>query len=72
MGYIHQHRVYKPSSMAECLRVTGRAPLDTGWSDTNKGDVEQPNFRSRFVAKEYRRSSSASSRARLFAGTPPS
>ena len=37
------------------------------WIDINKGDDENPNYRSRFVAKEFNQSEEQG----LFAGTPP-
>ena len=52
MGYVLSRDVYRPSSLAECLKVTGRKPIRTGWSDSNKGDITKPNYRSRLVAKE--------------------
>lgn len=71
MDYVYKRNVYKPSSMQTCLDVTGRKPIKTGWSDTNKGDAAQPNMRSRLVAKEYKAIRKAGL-GRLFAGTPPS
>ncbi len=37
------------------------------WIDINKGDVDNPNYRSRLVAREIKRDS----RTDLFAATPP-
>ena len=70
MGYIFDRSVYKPSSRETCAEVTGRPPLRTGWSDTNKGDGQCPNYRSRFVAKDFKAARKGSV-AQLFAGTPP-
>merc|ERR1712079_277885 len=44
------------STIQECLRVTGAKPVDTRWIDTSKGDLKNPLYRSRFVAKQFRRS----------------
>ena len=41
--------------------------MGTGWVDINKGDDEDPDYRSRFVAKEIKRDT----REDLFAATPP-
>ena len=53
MGYVKRHRIYEIRTREECLRVTGRPPIKTGWADTDKGTEEEPNVRSRWVAKEY-------------------
>ena len=34
---------------------TGKPPISTRWLDTNKGDEENPNNRSRFVARQMKR-----------------
>ena len=54
MSYVFAREVYKPSSLQMCREITGRAPLATGWVDTNKGDRQKPNHRSRLVAKEVK------------------
>ena len=41
--------------------------VKTRWIDINKGDWENPNFRSRFVAKEFNDGAGEG----LFASTPP-
>ena len=69
MGFIAAREVYKPSSEAECWAATGRKPIAVGWIDTNKGDLESPNYRSRLVAKEIKAVKRAGQS--LFAGTPP-
>ena len=38
---------------AESWSVTGKAPLQGKWVDVNKGDVEKPVVRSRYVAEEF-------------------
>merc|ERR1711884_669359 len=55
MGYVKEHKVYGYASIDECRRVTGKGPIDTRWIDTNKGDEKSPNYRSRWVAKDFRR-----------------
>jgi hypothetical protein len=47
--------------------VTGKAPIRTGWVDTNKGTADVPVFRSRWVAKEF----NTGPRPDLFAATTP-
>ena len=41
--------------------------IPTRWIDINKGDDQQPNYRSRLVAKEFNTGSAEG----LFAATPP-
>ena len=41
--------------------------IKTRWIDINKGDREHPNYRSRLVAKEFRRGANPE----WFAATPP-
>ena len=41
--------------------------ISTKWIDTNKGDDERPNYRSRLVGREIKRDK----RLNLFAATPP-
>ena len=70
IGYVLRRTVYKPSRRRTRKEVTGAEPIETGWSDINKGDPTNPNYRSRLVGKEYRRRK-IGSRQQLFAGTPP-
>ena len=51
----------------ECWEVTGKGPIGTRWIDINKGDVKEPELRSRLVAKEIKRDN----RDDMFAATPP-
>jgi hypothetical protein len=41
------------------------------WVDVNKGDEQNPNYRSRYVAKEFKRGSKSSLAAEFFAAMPP-
>ena len=50
-----------------CYKETGKAPIGTRWVDINKGDEENTEYRSRFVAQEIKKDS----REDLFAATPP-
>ena len=49
------------------LENTGKAPIGTRWIDTNKGDTQNPELRSKLVAKEIKRDN----RDDMFAATPP-
>lgn len=51
----------------ECYNKTGKSPMTVRWIDVNKGDTQNPNYRSRFVAREI----NTHKRDDLFAGTPP-
>ena len=67
MNKFAQHTVYITCPIAECVRVTGKQPIGTKWIDINKGDANNPNYRSRLVAKEIRRGPNED----MFAATPP-
>ena len=47
---------------------TRKKPIKLKWIDTNKGDADNPNYRSRFVGKGF----NTSEEEGLFAATPPS
>jgi len=49
LDWLHQQGVYTKRSLQECREVTGRDPIRLLWIDTNKGDDERPNYRSRLV-----------------------
>ena len=67
MQYVHDLKVYEIATVDECHRVTGRVPIKSRWIDINKGDDSNPNYRSRWVAKEFRTNDDFE----LFAATPP-
>ncbi len=46
---------------------TGKAPIKVKWIDANKGNVNNPEYRSRLVAMEF----NTGKREDLFAATPP-
>ena len=51
MAYFKKHRVYRKVPMSLCYEVTGKAPISTRWIDINKGDTQNPTYRSRFCCK---------------------
>ena len=67
LEYFKTMNVYEHVPLRECISTTGKPPIGTRWIDTNKGDAESPNYRSRLVAKEYR----VTVDPELFAATPP-
>ena len=67
MKEVMKHQVYIKVPIDECYRVTGKAPIGTRWVDVNKGDEQDPEYRSRLVAKDLK----TNRRDDLFAATPP-
>ena len=53
--------------MGEARRVTGKPPITVRWVDVNKGDNENPNIRSRLVARQIRQAGEDA----ISAPTPP-
>ena len=62
------HNVWTKCSVSECRDKTGRPPVKGRWVDINKGDDHNPNYRSRYVGREFR---GKDNRDDLFAATPP-
>ena len=50
-----QHGVYVKRPISECIEQTGKRPIGIRWVDVNKGDEQEPEYRSRLVAKEIKR-----------------
>ena len=51
--YIRRHKMYTRVPREVCIRETGKAPIKTGWAETDKGQPGKPNIRARWVATEY-------------------
>ena len=66
LGYAHRKPVWRRMRRAEAERL-GYKIVKTRWIDINKGDLENPLHRSRFVAKEFNDGAIDG----LFASTPP-
>ena len=66
LRYINDKSVYKKMPRREAVSK-GIRILKTKWIDTNTGDLEHPNYRSRFVAMEF----NTHRMDGLFASTPP-
>ena len=66
LEYIREKGVWKKIRRQEA-KARGIKVIGTRWIDINKGDDERPNYRSRFVAKEYNGGEESS----LFDSTPP-
>ena len=65
--YFDAKEVWEKRPRAEALARTGKAPISVRWIDTNKGDDDAPNYRSRLVAREIRRRG----KIPIFAPAPP-
>jgi len=67
LEYFEAKQVWEKRPRSEALARTGKAPITVRWIDTNKGDDEALNYRSRLVAREIRRAGEDP----IFAPTPP-
>ena len=67
LRYFESKRVWTKVKRAEAVARQGKAPITVKWIDINKGDDENPLYRSRLVAREVRKHGEAS----IFAPTPP-
>ena len=59
--------VYTKVPLQDAYHFTGKSPIGTKWVDVNKGDENEPEYRSRLVAKEIKRRNDED----IFAATPP-
>jgi hypothetical protein len=66
---VNKHNVYTKVPIQECWDKTGQAPVSTKWVDINKGDIENPDIRCRWVGREFKGNDTG--REDLFAATPP-
>ena len=67
LEYFDAKQVWERRPRSEALARTGKQPISVRWIDTNKGDDELPNYRSRLVAREIRKAGEDP----IFAPTPP-
>ena len=51
--YFKEMGVYEKVDISESWAQTGKAPIAVPWVDINKGDTQNPLYRSRLVAKEF-------------------
>ena len=66
---VHQHNIFDKVPISECIKNTGKQPISTRWVDINKGDIDKPDYRSRWVGREFK--GNDRDREDLFAATPP-
>ena len=67
MEEFKKHNVYTKVPIEEAWEAMKKAPIGVRWMDVNKGDKVHPEYRSRLVAKEIKKSVNLD----LFATTPP-
>ena len=63
-----ERRVYVEADVEECVKVTGKKPIQVRWVDVVKGFGI---YRSRLVAKDFRPKNKIDDREGLYAATPP-
>ena len=51
---MEEWNVWDEVPISECWAETGKAPIPMRWIDINTGAQEDPNYKSRLVAKEYK------------------
>ena len=61
-------RVYVEADVEECVKVTGKKPIQVRWVDVDKGFGV---YRSRLVGKDFRPKNKIDDREGLYAATPP-
>jgi hypothetical protein len=67
MEYFAAKNVWKKVPRSWAKEMQGKPPITVKWIDTNKGDDDNPNYRSRLVAREVRQAWEST----IFAPTPP-
>ena len=69
MRFVKERKIYEyyQKKMDSDLGSEDPPLVGVRWVDTNKGDAQDPNYRRRLVAQEFRKSHMES----IFAGTPP-
>eukprot|EP00959_Pyramimonas_sp_CCMP1952_P201814 4220142-Pyramimonas_sp.AAC.1 len=54
VDWLRRQEVHEKRPLQECREVTRANPIKLFWIDTNKGDNERSNYRSRIVVREKR------------------
>ena len=54
LQFFNKKGVWRKVPLEEARRRTGRPPISTRWVDVNKGDEQNPNYRSRLVARQMK------------------
>ena len=66
MEFLKKWQVYEYAEYSEAWTRSGKRPITTKWVCTNKGDDAAPNYRCRWVAREFRDDQDV-----IFAATAP-
>lgn len=66
MEFFKLMQVYRTVPKQRCRDLTGRESIKVRWVDTNKQDEVNPKYRSRLVAKDYKKGSAP----QLYTATP--
>eukprot|EP00959_Pyramimonas_sp_CCMP1952_P274620 5740847-Pyramimonas_sp.AAC.1 len=69
LSEVDDFKVYAWARVEEALQATGKKPIGVRWADANKGDHNNPNYRSRLCAKELKVKDPG--KEGTFAATPP-
>ena len=67
LDFAERYNLWTAAPIQEAWDVTGKGPISSRWIDLDKGDLNKPNYRSRLVIQEVRRSGIDA----IFAATPP-
>ena len=67
LQFFRDKKVIEKAPRGTARQTTGREPIPVRWVDTNKGDDERPQCRSRLVAQQVRFKGSEA----VFAAMPP-
>lgn len=73
LSWVKSEGIYRRVPLSECT-AKGLKPVTTKWIDLNKGDDNNPRYRSRWVAREIKQAKKPEdqlSEVELFAATPP-
>ena len=54
MDYVHSKVVWSMRSVQEAWNLIERPPISVRWVEVNKGDDDNPNYRSRLIACEIK------------------
>ena len=54
VSFVKKLGVWEPSSLEECVQMTGRPPVSTRWVDVDTGREGRVEIRSRLAARDFR------------------
>ena len=74
MSWVDKQELLDIVEVSQCYEETGKAPITLKWVDTNKGDEQDPNYRSRLVVREVKARKTDAERLQpqeIFSAMPP-